>query len=313
MRVAFAGTPEFALPALTALAARHEIVGILTQPDRPSGRGRRLTASPVKDAALAGHFPLAQPATLKSEAARGQLASWHPDVLIVIAYGLIVPPEVLALPPRGCINVHPSLLPRWRGAAPIERAILAGDSSTGVTIMQLDAGLDTGPILLQRRIEISRSHTGGSLRAELAALGADALLEALAGVARGSLMPRMQPEEGVTYAPRIDKAEARIDWTQEALAIERQVRAFNPVPIAETRLAGEQLRIFSARAVDEYGIENASKSADPGTIIGIVGESMVIQCGRGRLAVAEVQRPGRRRVAVGELAHSFPLEGHRLG
>ena len=313
MRVAFAGTPEFALPALTALAARHEIVGILTQPDRPSGRGRRLTASPVKDAALAGQFPLAQPATLRSERAVGQLASWHPDVLIVIAYGLIVPPEVLALPPHGCINVHPSLLPRWRGAAPIERAILAGDSSTGVTIMQLDAGLDTGPILLQRRIEISRSHTGGSLRAELAALGADALLEALAGVARGSLMPRMQPEEGVTYAPRIDKAEARIDWTQEALAIERQVRAFNPVPIAETRLAGEQLRIFSARAVDEYGIENASKSADPGTIIGIVGESMVIQCGRGRLAVTEVQRPGRRRVAVRELAHSFPLEGHRLG
>jgi methionyl-tRNA formyltransferase len=313
LRVAFAGTPEFALPALTALAAQHEIVGVLTQPDRPSGRGRRLAASPVKDAALASQFPLAQPATLRSEAARRQLASWHADVLIVIAYGLIVPPEVLSLPPLGCINVHASLLPRWRGAAPIERAILAGDSSTGVTIMQLDAGLDTGPILLQRRSEISRSHTGGSLRAELAALGAEALLEALTGVVNGALTPRAQPEQGVTYAPRIDKAEARIDWTHEALAIERQVRAFNPVPVAETLLAGEQLRIFSACALDEYGSENAAKCADPGTIIGLDGDSMLVQCGRGRLAITEVQRPGRRRVTVRELSHSLPLEGHRLG
>jgi methionyl-tRNA formyltransferase len=313
LRVAFAGTPEFALPALTALAGRHEIVGVLTQPDRPSGRGRRLTASPVKDAALAGQFPLAQPATLRSEAAREQLASWHADVLIVIAYGLIVPREVLSLPPLGCINVHASLLPRWRGAAPVERAILAGDSSTGVTIMQLDVGLDTGPILLQRRIEISRSHTGGSLRAELAALGAEALLEALTGVVNGASIPRAQPEEGVTYAPRIDKAEARIDWTQEALAIERRVRAFNPVPIAETLLAGEQLRIFSARALDEHGSEHDAKSVDSGMIIGLQGDSMVIQCGKGKLAVTEVQRPGRRPVAVRQLSHSLPLEGRRLG
>jgi methionyl-tRNA formyltransferase len=313
LRVAFAGTPEFALPALTALAARHEIVGVLTQPDRPSGRGRRLAASPVKDAALAGQFPLAQPVTLRSEEARGQLASWHADVLIVIAYGLIVPPEILSLPPLGCINVHASLLPRWRGAAPIERAILAGDSSTGVTIMQLDAGLDTGPILLQRRIQISCSHTGGSLRAELAALGAEALLEALTGVVNGVSIPRAQPEEGVTYAPRIDKAEARIDWTQEALAIERRVRAFNPVPMAETLLAGEQLRIFSARALDEHGSEHEAKSVDPGMIIGLQGDSMIIQCGSGRLAVTEVQRPGRRPVAVRELSHSLSLEGRRLG
>ena len=313
MRVAFAGTPEFALPALSALAARHEIVGVLTQPDRPSGRGRRLAASPVKDAALVGQFPLAQPSTLKSEAARAQLASWHADVLIVVAYGLIVPPEVLSLPPLGCINVHASLLPRWRGAAPIERAILAGDSSTGVSIMQLDAGLDTGPILLQRRIEISRSHTGGSLRAELAALGAEALLEALTGVVNGALIPRAQPQEGSTYAPRIDKAEARIDWTHEALAIERRVRAFNPVPVAETLLAGEQLRIFSATALDENGRENAPKSDDPGAIIGVQDDSMIVQCGRGQLAVSEVQRPGRRPVAVRELSHGFPLVGRRLG
>jgi methionyl-tRNA formyltransferase len=313
LRVAFAGTPEFALPALTALAARHEIAGVLTQPDRPSGRGRRLAASPVKHAALAGQFPLLQPATLRGEAARAQLASWHADVLIVVAYGLIVPPEVLSLPPLGCINVHASLLPRWRGAAPIERAILAGDSHTGITIMQLDAGLDTGPLLLQRRIGISRSHTGGSLRAELAALGAEALLEALRGVANGALIPRPQPEEGVTYASRIDKAEARIDWAHEALAIERRVRAFNPVPIAETLLAGEQLRIFSATALDGCGSESDAKSTDPGTIIEIQGDSMVVQCGSGRLAVTQVQRPGRRPVAVRELSHSFPLEGRRLG
>jgi methionyl-tRNA formyltransferase len=313
LRVAFAGTPEFALPALAALAARHEIVGVLTQPDRPSGRGRRLSVSPVKDAALAGQFPLAQPATLRSEAARAQLTSWHADVLIVVAYGLIVPPEVLTLPPRGCINVHPSLLPRWRGAAPIERAILAGDSSTGVTIMQLDAGLDTGPILLQRRVEISRSHTGGSLRAELGALGAEALLEVLTGAVEGALTPRAQPEEGVTYASRIDKVEALIDWTHEALAIERRVRAFNPVPVAETLLAGEQLRIFSATALEGSSSESAAKSADPGTIIGLQDDSMIVQCGRGQLAVTEVQRPGRRPVAVRELSHSLPLGGRRLG
>lgn len=313
MRVAFAGTPEFALPALAALAAHHEIVGVLTQPDRPSGRGRRLAASPVKNAALAGQLPLAQPATLRGEAARAQLATWRPDVLVVVAYGLIVPPEVLSLPPLGCINIHASLLPRWRGAAPIERAILAGDSSTGVTIMQLDAGLDTGPILLQRRVEISRSHTGGSLRRELAALGADALLEALKGVATGTLSARAQPQEGATYAARIDKAEARIDWTREAMAIERQVRAFDPEPVAETLLEGEQLRIFSARALDAYEQENDGKSADPGAIVALQDGSMVIRCGKGLLAVSQVQRPGRRPVSVRDLSHSLALKGRRLG
>jgi methionyl-tRNA formyltransferase len=313
LRVAFAGTPEFALPALAALAAHHEIVGVLTQPDRPSGRGRRLAASPVKNAALAGQLPLAQPATLRAEAARAQLATWRPDVLIVVAYGLIVPAEVLSLPPHGCINIHASLLPRWRGAAPIERAILAGDSSTGVTIMQLDAGLDTGPILLQRRVDISRSHTGGSLRRELAALGADVLLEALEGVATGTLSARAQPLEGATYAARIDKAEARIDWTHEAMAIERQVRAFDPEPVAETLLEGEQLRIFSARALDVYEQENDGKSVDPGAIVSLQDGSMVIQCGKGLLSVSQVQRPGRRPVSVRDLSHSLALKGRRLG
>ena len=313
MRVAFAGTPEFALPALAALRAHHQVVGVLTQPDRPSGRGRRLAASPVKSAAIAGQLPLAQPASLKNEAAREQLTSWRPEVLVVVAYGLIVPAEVLSLPPLGCINIHASLLPRWRGAAPVERAILAGDASTGVTIMQLDAGLDTGPILLQRRVEILRTHTGGSLRAELAALGAEALLEALSGIASGVLTARPQPAEGATYASRIEKAEARIDWTQDAFAIERQVRAFNPEPVAETRLDGEQLRIFSASAVDEFGSEIAGNGVDHGSIIALKNGSMLVRCGRGVLSVTQVQRPGRRPMSVGDLSHSLALKGRHLG
>jgi methionyl-tRNA formyltransferase len=223
-----------------------------------------------------------------------------------------VPPEVLSLARLGCLNIHASLLPRWRGAAPVERAILAGDRWTGVTIMQLDAGLDTGPMLLQRRLEILPSHTGGSLRAELASLGADALLEALAGLAGGTLAARAQPQEGATYAARIAKAEARIDWTQEATQIERQVRAFNPEPIADTRLDGEQLRIFAAKVFGAKEQENDAIRCDPGSIVEVTEESMVIQCGRGRLAVTQVQRPGRRPVTVRDLSHSLALTGRRL-
>jgi len=313
LRVAFAGTPEFALPALAALRSRHEVVGVLTRPDRPSGRGRRLAASPVKQAATTAGLPLAQPQTLKDATARGVLESWHPDVLVVVAYGLIVPPEVLSLPRLGCLNIHASLLPRWRGAAPVERAILAGDRWTGVTIMQLDAGLDTGPMLLQRRLEILPSHTGGSLRGELASLGADALLEALAGLAGGTLAARAQPQEGATYAARIAKAEARIDWTQEAIQIERQVRAFNPEPVADTLLDGEQLRIFAAEVLDDAKKhESAAIRFDPGAIVEVLEGSMVVQCGRGRLAVTRVQRPGRRPVTVRDLYHSLALMGRRL-
>jgi methionyl-tRNA formyltransferase len=313
LRVAFAGTPEFALPALAALRSQHEIVGVLTQPDRPSGRGRRLTASPVKTAAIAGQLPLAQPATLRSEAARAQLSIWCPDVLVVVAYGLLVPPEVLSLPPFGCVNIHASLLPRWRGAAPIERAILAGDPYTGITIMRLDAGLDTGPILLQRRVGISRFHTGGSLREELAALGAETLLPALSGLAAGELIARDQPEEGATYAPRIGKAEARIDWARDAIAIERQVRAFNPVPVAETLLGGEQLRVYAAHTLDGSEEERAGNGAYPGAIVDVRGGFMLVQCGQGLLAVTQVQRPGRRPMSVSDLSQSLTLKGRRLG
>ena len=317
MRVAFAGTPEFALPALAALLTRHSVVGVLTQPDRPRGRGRKLAASPVKTAALASDLPLAQPQTLNSPEARAALLEWHPQLLIVVAYGLILPREVLVLPPLGCINIHASLLPRWRGAAPIQRAILAGDTETGVTIMQMDAGLDTGPVLLQRRLDISPSHTSGSLHEALSTLGAAALLTALDGLS-GGLTPRPQPSEGITYAPRIQKAEARIDWSRDALQIERQVRAFNPWPIAETALDGEPLRILAAQAEPEVDPrsndpETDDKSADPGAIIAVNDDFMRVRCGRGYLRVTEVQRPGRRRLAVRDYSHSVALTGRQLG
>ena len=309
MRVAFAGTPEFALPALTALAIHHQIVGVLTQPDRKAGRGQKLAPSAVKQAAAARELPLAQPATLKSEAARSLLARWDPQLLVVVAYGLILPPDILALPPHGCINIHASLLPRWRGAAPIERAILAGDRETGVTIMQMDSGLDTGPLLLQRPVPIAESDTGGSLREKLATLGAALLLEAIEGLAAGTLHARPQPQSGVTHAAKISKAEARIDWARDAIDIEREIRAFNPWPIAVTALAAEPLRILAGRA--EPG--SPERASPPGCIVSVDADSMLVACGRGALRVSEVQRPGRRVLSVRDYSHSVALLGRQLG
>lgn len=324
MRVAFAGTPEFALPALATLCAHHEVVGVLTQPDRPSGRGRKLTPSVVKEAAEAARLRLLQPQTLKSEAVQAELRAWRPEVLVVVAYGLILPREVLHIPPLGCINVHASLLPRWRGAAPVQRAILAGDAETGVSIMQMDEGLDTGLVLLQRSIAIRADHTGGSLAHELAALGADALSEALDGRGRGRLAPRPQPAEGVSYAAKIEKAEARIDWTHDAVRIERKVRAFNPWPVAETSVGGEPLRVFEAHLVPLDASpstssgnvrEQAPKNTEIGSIIAVYDESIVVACGSGSLALTRVQRPGGRPVSAREYvqAQRSPLIGQRLG
>jgi len=309
LRIAFAGTPEFALPALTALAIHHQIVGVLTQPDRKAGRGQKLAPSAVKQAAAARELPLAQPATLKSEAARSLLARWDPQLLVVVAYGLILPPDILALPPHGCINIHASLLPRWRGAAPIERAILAGDRETGVTIMQMDSGLDTGPLLLQRPVPIAESDTGGSLREKLATLGAALLLEAIEGLAAGTLHARPQPQSGVTHAAKISKAEARIDWARDAIDIEREIRAFNPWPIAVTALAAEPLRILAGRA--EPG--SPERASPPGCIVSVDADSMLVACGRGALRVSEVQRPGRRVLSVRDYSHSVALLGRQLG
>jgi methionyl-tRNA formyltransferase len=313
VRAAFAGTPEFALPALAALRAHHEVVGVLTQPDRPSGRGRKLVPSAVKQAAAAARLPLMQPQTLKSEAAQAELRAWRPEVLVVVAYGLILPREVLLIPPLGCINIHASLLPRWRGAAPIQRAILAGDAETGVTIMQMDEGLDSGPVLLQRRVAIRADHTGGSLGRELAALGAGALTEALHALGSRTLVPRPQPGEGVSYAAKIGKAEARIDWGDDALRIERKVRAFNPWPVAETSLDGETLRIFEARVTSGNVHEEMPKNREPGSIIAAREESVVVVCGSGCLALHRVQRPGRRPVSGREYAQSSALIGRQLG
>ena len=312
LRAAFAGTPDFALPALHALVgSRHQIVGVLTQPDRPKGRGRQIAPSPVKQAAQAYGLPVAQPSTLKDEASRTELAAWQPDVLVVVAYGLILPQAVLELPRLGCINIHASLLPRWRGAAPIQRAILAGDTETGVTIMQMDAGLDTGPILLQRSTPIGPDDTGGTLHDRLAELGASALIEALDGLESGALRARPQPTEGATYAAKIEKAEALIDWSGSALEIERKVRAFNPWPVAETRLDGEQLRIFRARAIMDDS--PAGPDEPPGMVVALRGDALIVRCGQGALAMTDVQRPGRRVVKARELALSREILGRRLG
>jgi methionyl-tRNA formyltransferase len=309
LRIAFAGTPQFALPALRALlGSMHQVVGVLTQPDRPAGRGQQLRASPVKLLAAEHDLPIAQPPTLRTPESRVELAEWAPDVLVVVAYGLILPPPVLALPRLGCVNIHGSLLPRWRGAAPIHRAILAGDAETGVTIMQLDAGLDTGPILLERRRPIGAHDTAGDLHESLAELGATALIEALEGLAAGTIKPRAQPAEGVTYAQKIEKSEAPLDWSASAIQLDRQVRAFNPWPIAETQFAGENLRVLQARIAEPMGTHDA-----PGTLLGIADDGLRVACGEGVLAVRELQRAGKRPISARDFANAVRLAGMRFG
>ena len=286
-------------------------MGVLTQPDRPKGRGRQITAGPVKAAALAHGIPVAQPLSLKDPAGRAELEAWRPDVLVVVAYGLILPPAVLGLPRLGCINIHGSLLPRWRGAAPIQRAILAGDSCTGVTIMLMDVGLDTGPMLLKQEIPIESTDTGGSIHDRLSVSGASALLEALESYSAGTLKPIPQPAEGVTYASKIEKSEALLDWHRDALELDRQVRAFNPWPVAETRLEGEQLRIFGAAVLE--GLNSTEIGTEPGTITAVSDSGVVVQCGRGQLALQQLQRPGRRAVPAADFIRGMPLTGRRLG
>ncbi|HEY5020537.1 MAG TPA: methionyl-tRNA formyltransferase, partial [Steroidobacteraceae bacterium] len=258
LRIAFAGTPEFAVPALRALAASpHQLVGVLTQPDRGSGRGRKLKASPVKLLAEQLGLPLAQPVQLKSQEQLAPLQRWASDLLVVVAYGLLLPRAALALPRLGCLNIHASLLPRWRGAAPIQRAILAGDRESGVTIMQMDAGLDTGAVLAQRRIALTDHTDARQLHASLAELGAALLLDTLEAVEAGRAQAAAQPERGVSYAAKINKLEARIDWRRSAEHISRQVRAFNAWPVAETRWHEQKLRIWEAHAAAPTAVRAA--------------------------------------------------------
>lgn len=279
----------------------------MTRPDRPVGRGLRAAASAVKQYALAHALPLYQPATLKGDEATSRLKEIRPEVLVVAAYGMILPPPVLELPRHGALNIHASLLPRWRGAAPIQRALLAGDRETGITIMQMDAGLDTGPILEQHRVPITVEDDAGTLHDKLARAGAEAMLEALDKLAAGPLLARPQPHEGVTYAAKIAKAEAMLDWTRPAPELGRAVRAFCPVPGASTLLHGEPLKIWSAEPI-------VAPPASPGTVVRADEGAIVVACGEGALAITELQRAGGRRMRSGEFLLGRPLAvGARLG
>lgn len=306
MRVIFAGTPEFAARSLRAIAAAgHDIALVLTQPDRPAGRGQQPAVSAVKRVAQALGIPIEQPTTLKDAAVQRRLAAVGADVMVVAAYGLILPATVLALPRLGCINVHASLLPRWRGAAPIQRAIEAGDSCTGVTIMQMDAGLDTGPMLLTRAIDITPGDTAGSVHDALAALGAQLIVEALNALEAGTLVATVQPPEGVTYATKIDKADAAIDWRLPAEAIERRVRAFNPVPGATAVLISQPslvLKIWRARVVDA-----PAEPGGAGVVIDAGADRLVVRCGTQALSIDEMQRPGAKRLPIGQFLRGFPI------
>ena len=295
MRIVFAGTPDFAVPCLRAAAARNEVVAVYTQPDRPAGRGRGLTPSPVKREAIARGIPVLQPENFKAQVSRDALAALQPDVMVVVAYGLILPQSVLDIPAHGCWNVHASLLPRWRGAAPIQRAIQAGDTGTGVCLMQMERGLDTGPVLLSQSVPVGEGDTGGQLHDRLAELGAQVLSDGL-GLLRAGILPvaRAQPQEGATYAHKLDKVEARLDWTQPAVALARTVRAFNPWPMAEAQLAGERVRIHGAVALP------LDHRAAPGTVLLAGRDGIDVACGEGALRIRVLQREGGRAITAAD-------------
>ena len=296
MRLVFAGTPDFAATALKALiAAGHTIVGVYSQPDRPAGRGRKLQPSPVKQVALDHEIPVYQPETLKTPEAQKQLADLNPDVMIVAAYGLILPKAVLDIPTHGCLNIHASLLPRWRGAAPIQRAIAAGDAETGITIMQMDEGLDTGAMLLKSLTAIEDSDTGGSLHDRLAELGGNAIIKALKLLQKGELTGEPQNDELACYASKLSKTEGHIDWATDAKAIERLVRAFNPWPGTYTDLGDQRIRIHEARALV------TTSDGLPGTVVQRDREGIDIACGNGTLRITRLQLPGSRAQSVNDL------------
>ena len=305
LRIAFAGTPEFALAALEALAAGpHEVCGVWTQPDRPAGRGRKLTPSPVKRRALELGLPVQQPPSLKRAEAQTHIKDVEPDVMVVVAYGLILPPAVLAIPRLGCFNIHASLLPRWRGAAPIQRAILAGDRETGVSIMQMDAGLDTGDVLLKRATPIAPDESAGALHDRLAELGAHALLEVLARLPDLKRVP--QPAAGVTYADKLSKEEAVLDWRRPAAELARAVRAYNPWPVAHTLHQGKPLRVWRATVV-------GADAGEPGTVLAAGRQGIDVATGAGVLRLLEVQPAGGKPVAAADFANGRRLAGARFG
>lgn len=297
MKIIYAGTPAFAAAALTVLLdAGHEVVHVLTQPDRPAGRGLKPQASAVKQLALARQLPLSQPPTLKDAAVLAQLAALQAEVMVVAAYGLMIPESLLQLPPRGCLNIHASLLPRWRGAAPIQRAILAGDRETGITIMQMDAGLDTGAKLMTQTVTIAADDTAQTLHDKLAVIGAQLLLRTL----QEQPQPEPQDPANATYAAKISKAEAHIDWTRPAIEIDRQIRAFNPVPGAYTTWNGQALKIWRAEA--------AEASAAPGTVVQADNNGVVVATGAGAIRLLELQRAGGKRLAPRQFLAGTPID-----
>lgn len=308
MRILFAGTPEFAVPPLESLLSTggHEICAVYTQPDRPAGRGRKVLASPVKQIAAQHGLEVRQPSSLKDPATRDALRLLEPELMVVVAYGLILPQDILDIPPLGCVNIHASLLPRWRGAAPIQRAVQAGDAETGVTIMFMERRLDAGPMLLQRPCPIDRRDTSGDVHDRLARLGAEALLEVLPALAAGTTRPEAQNEAAATYAAKLDKAEATLDFTRPARELERQILAFNPWPVAETSFNGQVLRVWRAEAVAEPVV------VPPGTVLN-GGKTLDVATGDGILRLTEVQLAGGRRISAQDFRNAHPREFGMLG
>ncbi len=295
LRIVFAGTPAFAVPSLRAAASRNEVVAVYTQPDRPAGRGRALTPSPVKLEAIKRGIPVLQPESLKSQLARDALGALQPDLMIVVAYGLILPQKILDIPRHGCWNVHASLLPRWRGAAPIQRAIEAGDGETGICLMQMEKGLDTGPVLLPSPLPIGESETAGQLHDRLAELGAQVLADGL-GLLRAGMrpVPQPQPEAGVTYAHKLEKGEAKLDWSQPAQRLANKIRAFNPWPMAEAELAGERIRIHAALAMP------LAHGQPPGRVLFAGRDGIDVACGQGALRIRVLQREGGKAITAAD-------------
>ncbi len=306
LKIIFAGTPEFAAVALNALLeeGRHEIRAVYTQPDRPAGRGRKLRASPVKEMALAHGLPLRQPSTLKEPEQQRSLRELGADLMVVVAYGLLLPPPVLDAPRLGCINIHASLLPRWRGAAPIQRAILAGDRETGVSIMQMDEGLDTGPVLHRVVTPIHPGDTAGTLHDRLASLGAQALLDTLDRIMEGSARPVPQEEAAATYAPKIEKQEAVLDWNASAEELDRRVRAFNPWPVAQTTWKGKVLRIWQAEPLAEM------PDAPAGTVVRAGKEGIDVATGNGMLRITRLQGAGGKPLDAAAFLNGHPALRH---
>jgi methionyl-tRNA formyltransferase len=301
MKIIFAGTPQFAASALAALLGEHQVVAVLTQPDRPAGRGMKLVPGPVKQLALAHGLPVLQPTSLKQPDIQRELAVIAADVMVVAAYGLILPQAVLQLPRYGCLNIHASLLPRWRGAAPIQRAMLAGDAETGITIMQMDAGLDTGDMLLKKSCLIGEGDTAQTLHDKLAPLGAEAIVAALRLLEQGRLAPVRQDDALATYAAKLTKEEARINWAKDAAYNARAVRAYNPFPVAHTRFAETPLKILQATALDEPG-------GSPGTVLKIEKNGIVVACGKGALRLEVLQRPNAKAMPVVQFVQGFAVK-----